>query len=220
MNNLTSCPNCGAKIKDGVFSSNSLMSDVKSELIAEVNNTPKIIGCSKCLSDTYEQAFSKFVENRKKIQNEILEHIKNVPVITTHCPFNWDYKILGLATGQSTTGTGLFTEVGASWTDFFGMQSQAYNKKIAGGEELCLQQIRSKAVRMGGNAIIAVDIDYSEMGGEKGMIMVCMSGTVIKLNNLDLLDQHKIDSLNMISSLTDKLQTSNDKYAEILEKLN
>ncbi|QJB32309.1 heavy metal-binding domain-containing protein [Chitinophaga oryzae] len=220
MNNLTFCPNCGAKIKDGVFGSNSLMSDIKSELIAEVNNTPKITGCGKCLYDTYEQAFIKFMENRKNLQDEILEQIKNIPVITMHCPFNWDYKILGLATGQSTTGTGLFTEVGASWTDFFGMQSQAYNKKIAGGEELCLQQIRSKAIRMGGNAVIAVDIDYSEMGGEKGMIMVCMSGTVIKLNNLEVLEQHKIDSLKTISLLTNKLQISNNKYAEILEKFN
>jgi hypothetical protein len=71
---------------------------------------------------------------------------------------------------------------------------------------------------MGGNAIIAVDIDYSEMGGEKGMIMVCMSGTVVKLNNLDVLDQYKVDSIKKISFLADKLHVSNNKYAEILEK--
>jgi uncharacterized protein YbjQ (UPF0145 family) len=218
MNNLTSCPNCGAKIKDGVFSSNFLLSDIKSELIAEMNNTPKVTGCSKCLSAIYDEAFNKFVASRKKIQDEMLEHIKNVPVITAHTPYNWDYNVLGLATGQSTTGTGLFAEVGASWTDFFGLQSHTYNKKIANGEELCLQQIRAKAVKMGGNAIIAVDIDYSEMGGEKGMIMVCMSGTVVKLNNLDVLDQYKVDSIKKISFLADKLHVSNNKYAEILEK--
>ncbi len=220
MSNITSCPNCGAKIKDGMFSSNFLISDIKSELIAEINNTPKITGCNKCLSDIYEEAFSKFVAYRKKIQDEIVEHIKNVPVITTHSPFNWDYKVLGLVTGQSTTGTGLFTEVGASWTDFFGLQSQSYNRKIASGEELCLQQIRSKTVRMGGNAVIAVDIDYSEMGGEKGMIMVCISGTAVKLNNLEVLDQYKVESIKKISFLADKLHASNNKYAEILEKFN
>ncbi|MFB6454783.1 heavy metal-binding domain-containing protein [Chitinophaga sp. Hz27] len=217
MTTLTNCPNCGAKLKDGIFGTNTLLSDVKSELMAEVYRSPKITGCQKCLSESYDKALSQYMSSRKAVQEEMVEHIKNVPVITSHSPFNWDYNVMGLVTGQSTTGTGLFAEIGASWTDLFGMQSQTYNKKIAAGEDLCLQQLRSKALRMGANAIIAVDIDYSELGAEKGMIMVCMSGTAVKLNNLDVLDPYKIDSIRKISYLADKLSAGNNKYGDLLQ---
>jgi len=36
---------------------------------------------------------------------------------------------------------------------------------------------------MGANAVIGVDIDYAEVGGAKGMVMVCMSGTAVRLRN-------------------------------------
>lgn len=31
---------------------------------------------------------------------------------------------------------------------------------------------------------MGVDIDYSEAGGGKGMLMVCMAGTAVKITNL------------------------------------
>lgn len=218
MSEITSCPNCGAKIKDGIFGSNFMLTEIKCQLIADVTNTPKIAGCSKCLSDTFDKALASFLDMRSKLQAEIVEHLKDIPIITSHSPYGWEYNVIGLATGQSTTGTGLFTEAAASWTDFFGMQSAAYNKKIAKGEDICLQQLRSKAVKLGGNAVVAVDIDYSELGGDKGMVMVCMSGTVVRINNLDVLERYRVDSINKIKFLIDKLSSWNDKYAEFVDK--
>ena len=36
-----------------------------------------------------------------------------------------------------------------------------------------------KTVCLGGNAVIATDIDYGEVGGAKAMLMVCMTGTAV-----------------------------------------
>jgi hypothetical protein len=47
----------------------------------------------------------------------------------------------------------------------------------------CRNQLRFKAVKLGCNAIIATDVDYAEVGGGKGMLMVCMAGTAVKLAN-------------------------------------
>jgi uncharacterized protein YbjQ (UPF0145 family) len=218
MNEITSCPNCGTKIKDSIFSGNSMMSNAESELIAEMNGTELNPGCKKCQGEAFKEAHKKFKSLKAQLQTEIKKDIHNVPIITVHTPFNWDYKILGIATGQSTTGTGMFSETASAWTDFFGLQSNAYNKKISGGEALCGQQVRSKAIQMGGNAIIGVDIDYSELGGGKGMIMVCMSGTVIRLNNMEVLDQYKVDSITRISKHADQLRIWSNKYAELIEK--
>lgn len=218
MNELTACPNCSAKLKDTIFGSNSILSAAECELLSEFNKVPNSPGCQKCKGEDFKNAYVRFKAQKSELQKKLSGDINNVPIVTTHSPFNWDYKVLGIATGQSTTGTGLFSEVSSSWTDLFGMQSSAYNNKIAHGEVLCGQQIRSKAIEMGGNAVIAVDIDYAEMGGEKGMIMVCMAGTVIKLNNLEVLDQFKIDSLHRLSVAVDQLHRWNNKYAHVIKE--
>jgi hypothetical protein len=73
----------------------------------------------------------------------------------------------------------------SGFTDLIGAQSGTYNKKLADGEKLCQSQIKIKTLELGGNAIVGVDIDYSEVGGGKGMLMVCMAGTAINLVNIN-----------------------------------
>ena len=77
--------------------------------------------------------------------------------------------------------SGVVSEFTSSFTDLFGVQSGRFNKKLKAGEDICFAQLRKQALDLGGNAVIATDIDYSEVGGGKGMLMVCMGGTAIKL---------------------------------------
>jgi len=64
-----------------------------------------------------------------------------------------------------------------------GGQSSSLQNKLSEGEILCRNQLRYKALMLGCNAVIAADVDYAEVGGGKGMLMVCMAGTAVKLNN-------------------------------------
>ncbi len=195
MENITNCPSCNAKIKSGVFGSNELFSDLKCELIAEINHNQMKVFCGKCSNGTYAAVLEKYNKKISDLQTQLKSRFYSIPIITAHSPIKWDYTVLGMATAQTVIGTGLFSEIASSWTDLFGMQSSAYNKKISINEELCKEQLRGKAMQLGGNAIIAVDIDYAEMGGEKGMIMVCMAGTVIKLHNLDILGSSSSENI-------------------------
>ncbi|MGB5609212.1 heavy metal-binding domain-containing protein, partial [Eudoraea sp.] len=43
-----------------------------------------------------------------------------------------------------------------------------------------------------GNAILATDIDYAEVGGVKAMIMVCVTGTAVRLKNFDILGSDRL----------------------------
>ena len=90
-------------------------------------------------------------------------------------------------TGQIVIGTGVITELKSSITDFFGSTSNSFSEKISFGEKNCFAQLRQKSLLLNCDAIIATDIDYSELGSLKGMIMVCASGTAVK--NLDLLGE-------------------------------
>lgn len=181
------CINCHTPIKYGIFGSVTILPDPKVNVINEYSENKAPGYCTKCSSDKYISSISKLEAERELLQDSIRNLIGYVPIVTTHSPYKWEYEILGMVTGQSTTGTGVISEFTSSFSDFFGAQSGRYNRKLKAGENLCASQLRMQTIDLGGNAIIATDIDYSEIGTEKGMLMVCMAGTAIKLTNLEIL---------------------------------
>ena len=206
MSELTHCPNCQAELKSGLMSSTKLLERNVVNVINEYHEQTSDGYCSKCGKDLYEKYSSTLHKEKKTIANKMRRLISSVPVISTHSPLNWDYDILDMVTGQSTTGTGVISEFTSSFTDLFGAQSGRHNKKLKSGEDMCFAQLRKQALDIGGNAVIATDIDYSELGAGKGMIMVCMAGTAVKLKNLDVLGQQKAKAIDELASLNDRLR--------------
>ena len=111
-----------------------------------------------------------------------------------------------MVTGQSTTGTGVIAELTSSFSDLFGVQSGRFNKKLKGGEDICFAQLRKQTLDLDGNAVIATDIDYSEVGGDKGMFMVCMGGTAIKLKNTNILGQERANKIIELIQLNERIK--------------
>lgn len=187
-------------------------------LISDIQEIPMVQYCSKCGEKPYMESVKELQKKRAMLQEQVRGCIDLVPIITIPSPLNWSYKILGMVTGQSTTGTGIFSEFKSGWADIFGLQSSAYNEKIAAGEQLCSRQLRAKTISIGGNAVIAADIDYSELGGDKGMIMVCMSGTAVKIENLDVLPTESSDRLKEIDGLKRELIQIEEKYPDSIRR--
>ena len=200
------CPHCKARLKKGLLSPNQLLNQSKIDIINLYPENDSAAYCEKCGEDLYRQQASRLIKERKSLYLEYRSLIAALPVITTHHPFEWNYSVLGMVTGQSTTGTGVITEFTSSFTDIFGSQSNRHNSKLKKGEDMCFAQLRKQAYDMGGNAVIATDIDYSEIGAGKGMLMVCMSGTVIKLKNLEVLDQSQKEKIEKIPEIQKRLE--------------
>lgn len=197
--------NCQAPIKSGIISSTALCSKMQTAIINEYNN-PKSDGyCSKCGKELYEKYSNQILFERRNLIDGLERLMIIIPVISIHTPLNWDYEIIGMVTGQSTTGTGVITEFTSSFTNFFGAQSGRHNRKLKEGEDMSFIQLRKQALDLGANAVIATDIDYSEVGAGKGMLMVCMSGTAIKLENFDVIGNGK-------GQLLQKLTEANDRF--------
>lgn len=199
------CPNCGTALKNSMLSSVKLLSDNKIAIINEYREIKSSGYCSKCGNSLFTTYSIKVASERQKAIEEIESLISVIPVISTHSPLNWDYDILDMVTGQSTTGTGVVSEFTSSFTDLFGAQSGRFNRKLRSGENMCFAQLRKQAIDLGGNAVIATDIDYSEVGGAKGMLMVCMAGTAIILKNTDILGEERANILNQIEELNDRI---------------
>lgn len=206
------CINCGEVIKEGLLFSNLYLSDMEFETIKQFYEGNLAADyCEKCgrkpLSEATNEMLFQKAESQKALQKLINDKsINAIPITTTSTPHLWQYEVVGMVTGQSTTGTGVLSDFFSSITDFFGIQSSTYNKKIKSGEEMCGLQVRLQTLKLGGNAIIGTDIDYSDLGAEKGMIMVAMAGTAIKLKNTDILGAKVKAKVEEITKHVNKLE--------------
>lgn len=89
---------------------------------------------------------------------------------------------LGLVSGEAILGANLFKDLFASITDVIGGRSGAYERELRKAKEIALEEMQAEARELGGNAVIAVDLDYETIGSGGGnMLMVSASGTAVKI---------------------------------------
>lgn len=203
------CPNCGTPIKSGMFSSVSLLEQNEIDFINEYHHNKRDGYCSKCGKEMLTNYLQNYNVEKSSLIKKMSDLISALPVVSVQNPINWDYEILSMVTGQSTTGTGVISEFTSSFTDLLGRQSGRFNKKLKDGEALCFSQLRMQALDLGGNAVIATDIDYSEVGGDKGMLMVCMGGTAVKLKNIIILGEERANQINELHKMNARIRILN-----------
>ncbi|RZK44620.1 MAG: heavy metal-binding domain-containing protein [Hymenobacter sp.] len=216
---MPTCPNDGAELKQAMFGSNRPYTVEAVEFIHTFTDSKATGYCEKCGPPLLNKARYEANARYQSLTATLNKYIHSIPLLSLQQPEGWKAKPLGLVTGQSVTGTGVFSEFASSWTDFFGSQSKAYNQKIAGGEAICQTQLRAKCFEMGGNAILAVDIDYAEVGGDKGMLMVCMTGTAMLLENTEVMGAKVIEDLSCLTEATKNRQAIN-RFASIIKNVD
>jgi uncharacterized protein YbjQ (UPF0145 family) len=140
------------------------------------------------------------------VSKELDRHLPAVPLLSLHLPMGWDYEPITIVTAQSVTGTGLFSDVGSFFTDVFGLQSGMFREKLKDGEDICKKAIRLETLKLGGHGVLGIDVDYAEVGGTKAMLMVSMTGTAVRLKNLDILSPDSRDKLARGKEIVEELQ--------------
>lgn len=90
-------------------------------------------------------------------------------------------RYFGLVSGEAILGANIFRDLFAGIRDIVGGRSAAYEKELRKAKEIALQEMSDQARALGGNAVVAVDLDYEtiDMGGGGGMLMVSASGTAV-----------------------------------------
>ena len=73
----------------------------------------------------------------------------------------------------------VFRDMFAGARNFFGGRSDATQKVLNDLRETCLYELKALAYNKGADAVIAIDLDYSEFSG--GMLFLVASGTAVKL---------------------------------------
>ena len=88
---------------------------------------------------------------------------------------------LGIVTGEVIVGANLFRDIFASITDIVGGRSGKYEEVLARARRDAIAEMRDEAVRLGGNAVVGVDLDYEVIGRNGSMLMVSCAGTAVSL---------------------------------------
>ncbi|GAB6174594.1 heavy metal-binding domain-containing protein [Paradesulfitobacterium aromaticivorans] len=83
----------------------------------------------------------------------------------------------GIVTGEAIMGANIVRDLFASITDIIGGRSGAYEEKLHDARNIALQELEQQALRLGGNAVVGIDLDYEVVG--QSMLMVSASGTAV-----------------------------------------
>jgi uncharacterized protein YbjQ (UPF0145 family) len=94
-------------------------------------------------------------------------------------------KYLGLVSGEAILGANVFKDFFAGIRDLVGGRSGAYETELRKAKDIAIEEMAEQARKLGGNAVIAVDLDFEEISpGQGTMLMVTASGTAIVYEEL------------------------------------
>ena len=88
---------------------------------------------------------------------------------------------LGIVTGEVIVGANLFRDLFANIRDIVGGRSGSYERILADARKQAIEELQAEAAALGGNAVVAIDLDYEVIGPNGSMLMVSASGTAVKI---------------------------------------
>jgi uncharacterized protein YbjQ (UPF0145 family) len=90
-------------------------------------------------------------------------------------------QMLGVVHGEAIIGANIFRDMFASVRDVVGGRAGGYERALSGARDEAMEDLMESAKEMGADGVIGIDFDYEVLGETNGMMMVCVSGTAVKL---------------------------------------
>ena len=90
-----------------------------------------------------------------------------------------EYK--GVVFGEVISGVNFIRDIKASIRNFIGGRSGSYEEELIKARSQALDEMIERAIRLGADAVVGIDLDYEVLGQDNGMLMVTASGTAVRL---------------------------------------
>jgi uncharacterized protein YbjQ (UPF0145 family) len=87
-----------------------------------------------------------------------------------------------VVTGEAILGANVFRDLFAGIRDIVGGRAGAYEKVLKDARDTALEELGEEARRLGGNAVVGIDLDYEVLGSNGSMLMVSASGTAVVID--------------------------------------
>lgn len=91
-----------------------------------------------------------------------------------------EYK--GVVVGQAILAAHHVRDLFAGIREAVGGRSQSYENSLREARDIAMNEMSEEAERLGGNAVVGMDLDYAGVGEHGAMIMVSASGTAVVLD--------------------------------------
>lgn len=177
------CPSCYEPLSEQFFRRNVLYTLVQLDILRKHFGFEGVMACNRCGGKIMDAAGARVTELKEEYQGQVTALLDAIQVTTIPSPAGWHYQVRGLVLGQATLGTGFITELSGTLADMLGRRSGRYESKVEQGQNSCMAQLRMKALELGADAITGVAVGYTEVGGDKGLVMVTMSGTAVRIES-------------------------------------
>lgn len=90
---------------------------------------------------------------------------------------------LGLVSGETILGINFVKDIFASFKDMLGGRSNTYEKEIIRARTTAIKELEQKAIEMGANAVIGINVEYLSIGSNGSMLVAVATGTAVKLSD-------------------------------------
>ena len=87
----------------------------------------------------------------------------------------------GVVFGEVISGVNFLRDLKASIRNIVGGRSGCYEEELIKARTQAMDEMAERAIRLGADAVVGIDIDYEVLGENNGMLMVTASGTAVKL---------------------------------------
>lgn len=146
-----------------------------SDILTSVPNHPSRAMLNKIIQDA---TISYATSSNGISHDDVVEEIHSMPIATTDFLANHtitEYK--NVVTGISVLGTGIFSELDAGDSDFFGKNSSIMESKISTSKDSSLFHMKREAFALSCNAVVGVSLNFIPF--TNNMIGIVASGTAV-----------------------------------------
>ena len=86
-----------------------------------------------------------------------------------------------IVTAECAFGANIFKDLFAGIRDIVGGRSEAVQKTMRDTRRTALYELKREAYEVGANAVIGVDLDYTELSLGGNMVLLVASGTAVRI---------------------------------------
>ena len=136
-----------------------------------------------------DEKIQELIDNKQfdELPIEVIDELGKDLIVTTETTLS-GYEIeerIEVITAECVFGMNIFRDMFAGIRDIFGGRSSASQKVLRDARRTSMTELRREALISGANAVVAVDLDYSEISGDgKSMLLVVASGTACRVRKL------------------------------------
>ena len=159
----------------------------KIEMTKDIHLKKKLSALNEKVKDENTLSEIKKRKNNLSANNYKIIRSPNEIILTTETASNLKViKRLDVITAECAYGMNIFKDLFASISDIFGGRNKSIQNTLKDARKNVLAELQKEAFSLGANAVVGIDLDYSEIsgGGKFGMLFIVASGTAVIIEDI------------------------------------